>query len=376
MSGSVKQDKARGTWLYVVDATGRDGKRRQIRKRGFPTKRAAQTALDQLRRDMRGGRGVDPNRMTYGDFLEQRWLPHIEALPEETLKDTTKAGYRNAARHLIRHAGHIVTSELRGDDLDAVYAKIPRQSAWLRHKVHVVASKSLGDAVRWRYVAFNAADDATPPPQPRPKPEAWGPADVGRFLEQAKGDRWFALFRLAACSGMRRGEVAGLRWSDIDFERSEVTIVRNAVTVDGAVVVTTPKSGRHRTLSLDPDTLAALRAHRRRQAEEYLVLGQYRPDGDDVWTWQDGSRLHPAVITRTFKRLAEAADLPPLRLHSLRHAWASNALDAGVELLDVSQRLGHASIGFTAAVYVTPSTQRDAAAARTVAALYDRPRAQ
>lgn len=372
MSGSVRQDKSRGTWYFVVDATGRDGQRRQIRRRGFATKRAASDALDALRQEMRGGRGVDPNRITFGDYLAKRWLPHLEA--DQRLKPTTKASYRNAAKHLVRHVGDVRLAELRGDDLDAVQAALADASPSLRHKVHVTAHKSLKDAVRWRYVGFNAASDATPPPQGRSEPKAWTPAEVGRFLDVASEDRWAALWRLAATTGLRRGELVGLRWSDVDLDRLELTVARSATTVDHAVVVTTPKSGRSRTLSIDPDTAAVIRAHRRRQAEEYLLLGESRPAHDDMFTWQDGSSLHPRVLTRTFGRLVARADLPRLRLHALRHAWATAALGARVELKDVSTRLGHASIAITADIYVAPSSERDAAAARLVADLYDRSR--
>lgn len=368
MSGSVKKDEARGTWYFVIDARSMDGRRRQVKRRGFSRKKDAEKALDELHREMTTGRGVEPTRATFGQFLEERWLPHVET--DDRLAPTTRHAYRNAARHLIRLTGGVELQELRGDDLDRAYAQLRDRSTSLRRQVHLVAHKSLRDAGRWRLVGFNAAEDATPPPQPRPDPKAWTPSQVSTFLEHAGQDRWATLWRLAATTGMRRGELVGLCWSDFDADRQEVTVRRNVTVVDHALHFGPPKNGRYRTIRLDPDTVAVLRAHRRRQAEELLVLGEYRPDQDSVFTWPDGSLVHPNVISRTFKRIAQRAELPPLRLHSLRHAWATNALAAGVDVKDVATRLGHASTRITYDIYVAPSSDRDAAAASLVAGMY------
>ena len=100
-------------------------------------------------------------------------------------------------------------------------------------------------------------------------------------------------------------------------------------------------------------------------------MGEDWPDQDYVFTWPDGSLVHPDVVTRTFKRLRDEVGLPTLRLHSLRHAWATHALEAGVNVKDVATRLGHSSTRITHDVHVAPSTSRDAQAAATVASLYD-----
>jgi integrase len=140
------------------------------------------------------------------------------------------------------------------------------------------------------------------------------------------------------------------------------------------VHIGTPKSNRSRTIRLDPTTVAVLRSWRALHVAEMLALGEYRPEGDFVFTWPDGTTVHPNVITRTFNRLVQRAGLPPLRLHSLRHACATNALDAGADIKDVSTRLGHSSVRITYDIYVAPSSDRDERVANAVADLYDQAR--
>lgn len=369
-AGSVRPDPDRpGTWRFVVDVPGDGVKRRQVKRRGFPTKKAAQAELDELKRATTAGRGVNPSRVPFGSFLTDRWLPHVAA--DTSLKPTTRAHYRRMARHLVEHAGAVRLDALRGDNLDRVYAALDGRSDSLRRSVHVVAHKALGDALRWRLVGFNAADDATAPAQSQPDPRAWTAEQVGEFLRVAADDRWSALWRLAATTGMRRGEMVGLRWSDIDLAAGSLVVANNVTVTDHATEHGTPKGNRARSMSLDSGTVAALKDWKRQQATERLAVGTYWPEGDFVFTWPDGALVHPAVVTRTFKRLRESVGLPELRLHSLRHAWATHALAAGVDVKDVATRLGHSSVRITLDVYVAPSSERDASAAATVADLYD-----
>lgn len=366
--GSVRHDPKTGTWLFVVDASQINGKRRQIKRRGFRSRKEATHALEELRASMRGGRGVDPNRLTLSEFIEDRWLPHVDA--DDKLKPTTKAAYRSATRHLVEHAGRVRLADLRGDDIDHVLDQLRHRSTSLRHSVFTVAHKALGQAVRWRLIGFNAADDATSPGQPKPTPTAWTPAQVGTFLHEAQSDRWWPLWLLAATTGMRRGELCGLRWRDVDLERGVLVVASNVTVTGHEVHRGTPKSGRSREIRVDAGTVGVLRSWRARQAAELLVLGELRPTHDSVFTWPDGSPVHPAIVTRTFRRLLQRAGLPSLRLHGLRHSWATNALQAGVDIKDVATRLGHSSTRVTHDIYVAPSSARDAQAAELVASLY------
>jgi integrase len=185
-----------------------------------------------------------------------------------------------------------------------------------------------------------------------------------------RGDRLYALWLVYATTGMRRGEALALRWADLDLEASRATITETVGSVAYAVVRGRPKSDRsRRSVALDPGTVAALRAHRKAQAAERLALGPAYADGGLVFTCEDGTPLHPERVSRLFDGRVRDSGLPRIRLHDVRHTWATLALRAGVPLKVVSEHLGHTSIAVTADTYMHVSAAMERDAAETVAAL-------
>ncbi|GAA3118550.1 tyrosine-type recombinase/integrase [Planomonospora alba] len=209
---------------------------------------------------------------------------------------------------------------------------------------------------------------------PRPSPVmVWTPAQTRLFLEEALQHRLFALYRLIALRGLRRGEACGLRWKDVDLEGGTVTVAWQLVQLAWQVHEGRPKTdASERTLALDADTTAILRAHRTRQHQERIALGAAWKATGFVFTQHDGDRLHPQHVSDQFLWLAYQAGLPPVRLHDLRHGAASLMLAAGVEMKVVQETLGHTSSAFTADTYtsVFPEVAR-AAAEKTAALLFD-----
>jgi integrase len=169
---------------------------------------------------------------------------------------------------------------------------------------------------------------------------------------------------------MRRGEVAGLRWPDIDLEVGRVSPRRPRVVVNYEVVVSEPKTAKgRRSLALDPATVAALRQHRARQLEQRLAVGPGWQESGLVFIWPDGRPIHPERFSRWFEQHARAAGLRKIRLHDVRHSYATAALAAGVPAKVVSERLGHANIAITMDTYSHVLPGLDAQAAGTVARL-------
>jgi integrase len=189
------------------------------------------------------------------------------------------------------------------------------------------------------------------------------------FLAHDPADRLQPLWTLAATTGARRGELCGLAWRSVDLDAARLTITRTFVNVAGKPRFSEPKtdSGR-RTITLDPATVAALRAWRAAQLAERLALGLGRADGGAlVFTAIDGAPLHPRSVSDAFRQRARRAGLPDLSFHGLRHSYAVAALDAGESYKTVQQRLGHSSPAITLGVYGHVTDETEEASASRIA---------
>jgi integrase len=212
----------------------------------------------------------------------------------------------------------------------------------------------MADAVRLGLVDHNVVAAVDPPRVPRPQLSVWTVDQLRDFLRVASSHRLSAAFVLLATTAMRRGEVFGLRWADIDFDDRSVSITRTLTVVAGRPVVTTPKTtASRRMVYLDPSTLQALGDQR----------GASNPAPGAYVFQSDGRPVNPASFSNTFDRLVARSGLPRIRLHDLRHTYATLALRLGVHPVLVSERLGHASIAVTVDRYshVIPSISKDAA---------------
>jgi integrase len=237
---------------------------------------------------------------------------------------------------------------------------------------HGVLSISLRDALRLRLVSHNAATAAQLPKVPKQKPRAWSTEEVRRFLNHVRSDRWAPLWRLLATTGMRRGEALGLRWHDVDLEEGVVTVANTRTVVTGRVVSGPPKTtSAGRTIALDSVTATTLRAWRRQQSAERLVMGADWPNTDIVFTWQDGRSLYPQGVTKWFRAIAAEVNLPQIGVHGLRHTAATWMISSGVSPKLVAERLGHSNVSTTLSLYSHVLPGHDRAAAEALAAAFD-----
>ncbi len=378
--GSVKQAE-NGTWGFIVDI-GAGGERKQARRRGFPTRKAAQAELTRVLGSLEQRTYVAPKRQTLATFLTETWLPAVE----HTIKPGTFESYRRNVRlHVAgRPIGRRQLQQVEPSDLNALYAALlagdPEHRPLSARSVAYIATilhRAFRDAVRWQALVRNPADSADPPrPGSRPEMQTWSGAELRRFLDHVDGDRLAGAWWVLANTGMRRGEVLGLRWADVDLDAALLRITRTLITTDvqrkgsPGMAWGTPKTAKgRRTVALDPGTVAALRQHRARQLQERLALGQGYADEDLVVAGPDGRPLHPKAISYQFARAAKLAGLPAIRLHDLRHTHATLALRAGVHPRVVQERLGHANVSITLDTYSHVDLTMQAAAAAQVAAL-------
>lgn len=367
-------------WYYVVDIeTG--GKRKQLWEGKFPTQAAAQSALNAKLEEVRRGEYVAPTATTFGSYLAG-WLNSLDAAGRRA---TTIDRYRGVVDAYITPAlAEVELQSLTPVDLDRLYADLLANGR--RHRagglskrtvrqVHSIIRKALSDAERKGLVRRNVARLATPPSASSaraPEMRVWQPAELKRFLDATASNNHGPLFRLAAMTGLRRGELCGLRWEDVDLEQAELRVRQSVITVSGKRQFDLVKSARsRRTVSLDQRTIVVLRRHRQTQLEQRVAVGAGYTDLGLVFAMPDGQSWSPDTISQAFDREVVRTPLPRIRFHDLRHTHATHLLAAGANIKVVSERMGHASVSFTLDTYghVLPGQQADAAAA--VARLVD-----
>jgi integrase len=212
----------------------------------------------------------------------------------------------------------------------------------------------------------------------RPGPVlVWPPEIVGEFLDHVSehAPEELPMWHLMIYRGPRRGEVAGLPWAETNLAKSEITISTQLTEIEYAVAEAAPKSDAgHRTLALDAESVALLRAHRARQNREKLRLGEAWQESGRVFTRADGSPLRPSWIGDRFAEHLAAAGLPPIRLHDLRHCAATLMLAAGVDMSVIKETLGHSALATTADLYASVLPQLAQAAAEATVAIVPRRR--
>jgi integrase len=279
--------------------------------------------------------------------------------------------------HIVPHLGSLRLEKVTGATLNALYAKLALEgkrdgkkglAPRTVHHVHVCLHRAFRDAVRWGRLFRNPFDAADPPKVAGPgsrQMKTWTAEQVRAFLEATKGDRLYPLWRLLCLTGMRRGEVLGVKWDDVDFEVGCLAVRRSLIPLGGEVIVSEPKTARgRRSIALDPDTIEVLKAQAARQLEEQQEWGEGWTDSGYLCTKEDGTAYHPEVVSRYFRAAVKAAKLPAISPHVLRHTHATLALRAGIHPKVVSERLGHANISITLDTYshAIPAMQGEAAA--------------
>lgn len=366
--GSVKK-ATNGTWFFVVDLPGVGEKRRQVRRRGFATRGEAQAALTELLASLQQGTFVERADVTLGDYLTE-WT---QALPASGRGVATVSSYRHNLRlHVIPYIGGIRLQDLGALDLDRLYRKLLTSgrrngAGGLSNRtvryIHTVLSAALTDAASKGLLARNPAASATPPSAKSaraPEMAWWSPSELRAFLDFSSEHNLAVLFRVAGATGMRRGELVGLDWRDVDLDAARITVRRQLTSTDYVVREDAPKSDRgRRIVTLDPGTVEALR---RLTGRRGLVFAD-----------EDGRALHPESVARIFKRLAKRSGLPEIRFHDLRHSHVAHLIEAGVDPLTISRRVGHASVAFTLDRYGHLFDQAGATAARAIGDLLGGP---
>ena len=362
MTGRLYYNKHRDSWQAIVEK-GRDGsgKRQQV-FRDAPTKKEARQILQKLLRELDDGSFVEPSATTLAEYLPT-WL---EDIARHRITRRTYDRYECIVRlQLIPALGGVKLTSLRPDQVQACYSHLVDEglSASTIQKVHAVLHSSLKHAMRMRMIARNPSDDMALPKIRRREMTALSDEQIGKLLEAAEGTSVAVPLLCLLTLGVRRGELLGLTWPDIDFEQGQIAVRRTLEESSAGVHLKEPKTARaSRTMALPQVTAQALREHRKAQLEMRLRVGPGFNAGELVFPGADGEPWWGSNFARACRRVFDKAGLK-CRIHDLRHTNASMLLRQGVHPKVVQERLGHANVGITLDVYshVSPYMQSDAA---------------
>lgn len=373
MDGSVRK-VGNHRYRLVFDAPAApNGRRRQItRTITARTKAAAQNRL----RELIVEHGTpDPNAAHTVAELVARWFRHTEPdLAARTIEDRR----RTWRLHVEPDLGALAVGDVGPAHLNDLYAKLRdnKKKPATIIKVHALISGAYRFAVEEGWVSANPAGRARRPKQPRTTPRIPDVPAVARTLTIAdtKWPEFGVLVRLLAVTGLRRGEVCALRWSDIDLDDNVIHVRRAIAAVAGQIVEKTTKTDEPRRVSIGPATVAMLRRHRLTVAEKRLELGATITGDSYVFPWTlDGDRpMHPSTVTHRWMTCRDEAKAPTVRLHDLRHHSASQLVGASTDLRTVMERHGWTSLA-TAQRYIHVVEAKDRAAAEVLEQILEQP---
>ncbi|MGE0541496.1 MAG: tyrosine-type recombinase/integrase [Dehalococcoidia bacterium] len=316
-------------------------------------------------RDVQQGLPVPTGRQTVGQFLD-RWLADVVKLKN---RPRTYVSYEEAVRlHLKPALGKLSLERLTPQVIQTALTRMIENGVSAHRTAYVrnILRNALGRAVKWGLIPRNPAALTDAPRWNRRHVEAMTDAEARALLALFDGDRFGGIYTTALALGLRRGEVLGLRWSDVDFDAGTLAIGGQFQYYDGAWCYMEPKTDRsQRTLALPAFLKARLQEQRSRVLEQRLRAGPLWQDHDLVFPTDRGTPHHGENISHRFARLLRQAGMPAMRMHDLRHGAASLLLAQGVTLREIMEILGHAQINITADLYthIAPEMKRRAAVA-------------
>jgi len=360
-------------WTIIVDV-GKDpvtGKRKQLSQTFKGTHKEAERELSHILTMIESGKGVKPIKLTLGQYLNQ-WLDEYAKV---NTTPRTYQRYKEIVRdNLIPALGSIPIMDLKPYHIQSYYTKALESgrkdgkgglSAKTVTHYHRVLFEALKYAVKHEMIFRNVAETVTPPKPKAKKITVIDSQGVNRLLEAVKDSFYYPIFYAAVYTGMRRSELLGLRWQNVDLDFLTISVTETLHRLnDSSYFYGEPKSKRgKRSIAISPSVALLLREYKAKQQADRLLLGVQLTDNDLVFSMPDGSPMSPHAVTWAFVNLRNKLGFAGLRLHDLRHTHATLLLKQGVHPKVVSERLGHSTVGITLDTYshVLPGLQEAAA---------------
>jgi integrase len=354
--GSVYKRKRDGLWVAQVTIQGKHV------SKYFKSQKDARVWLQDTISQIQIGLSLSSAKKTVGEHLTE-WLDSYKA----SVRPKTIEQYSQIVRqHIMPYLGQIKLKDLRPDQIQALYTLKLNSGVSPRTVilVHAVLHRSLLMALKWGMIGRNPVDAVNRPKFKRKEMKTLNDTQARTFLSNAQGTRFEVLFWLAIATGLRQGELLGLKWSDVEWNQRRLRITRQVQRLHGGLEFTEPKSAAgKRVIVLGTGTTEKLRRQLEILTEQRLLAGELWKECDMVFPSTIGTPMDPSNLYHEFKRILKKAGLPDIRFHDLRHTAATLMLQQGTHPKVVQERLGHSDISLTLNTYshVLPSMQEEAA---------------
>ncbi len=363
MKGNIQQRGAQ-TWRIRYDIPGPSG-RKQVSETVHGNKRDAQRTLRERLASIDKGIYIGRTGQTVIVYLDQ-WLESHSS----NISIRTHVGYTTCVRRFSRYLSTVPLQKMRPEHIQSAYDKMLDEGLSSRTVLHShrVLSQALKNAVKWGLIIYNPAESITPPRVIKKDTGTWDAITIKTFLEAASNSKYREAFSLAALTGLRRSELAGLMWSDIDFKTGRLKVVRTRQRIYGhGIVEGQPKTHRsRRSVALSPSAVSLLKSLKTKQLEMRLKAGSAWKHSGYVFIMDNGIPIDPDNISHEFRSIVKDADIPYGTFHGLRHSFATALLSANVHPAVVQSALGHSSITLTIDTYSHVIPGLEEAAARKI----------
>lgn len=359
----VNKEKKNGTYWFVASA-GKDenGKRLQIKRRGFQTEKEAMRELRKVLQKVDDNTYIKNSNIKYIDFLSGEWI----ASKALKIRAVTLGTYKlNIRKHISPYFKNQEMCKITTQMIEKFYthlSKVSKLSERSIQDIHKLVKSSFKTAVKRKHLSSSPAADAEAPKVPHKEMMVWNLEEAIQFIKKSDKSDLHIAFVLALATGMRQSEILGLRWKDIDFKENRLN-VRQTLSHDGKTLYQDTKTkSSTRTISLFDKTLDELKEHRKKVDKEKSNASSYQ-DNDLVVCTKTGTPINPRNLLRSFYDIMKKADVPKIRFHDLRHTVATLMLSSNINPKVVKEILGHSDIRVTLDTYshVLPSVHKETA---------------
>ncbi|MDY7046405.1 site-specific integrase [Virgibacillus sp. M23] len=356
-----KNKNAKNNKWYYSFSYKESNKYKKKLKRGFKTKKEAENAMIEAMDSINKGTYIEPSKTLYRDFMDS-WLKDKKI----NVKKSTYSNYQYLVENFILVSlGDIELQKINPREIQTLYNDLKennRLSSENIRKIHTIINDALNKAFKWGMINRNPATLVDAPKVVKKEVEVWNQDEINIFLNVAKDSRYYHAFLLALTTGMRQGEILGLRWKDIDIENETISVVQTLSHKGQELSAGAKTDSGNRRISIDSNTLSQVLKHRTLQKEEMMVNSPlYNSHNDLVVRTSTGLPLSPRNLLRSFYSIIDKSGIKKIRFHDLRHTHASLLLKQGVNPKIVSERLGHANVRITLDTYshLLPNLQKE-----------------